>query len=752
MRNRLILEWLMAAMITCGLVIYLVQAWSTFRMDTFVYDRLVSSAALPPSDRIVIVAIDDDSIRRIGRWPWPREVHAELIDRLTKAGVKRVGYDVLFIDPSSGRGDDALAGAMRRNGDVHLPVYFQVPGSNGQAFDLIPPVPAIASAAAALDHVNLSFDPDGVVRGVSLLEGSKARNAIDLAESIYRKEAGRSSPAFDRASGTPLPAATLSRTRTVMLPFAGPPGTFRSISYASVLRGEVPASFLAGKIVLVGSTAAGSGDLYPVSGRHGVMPGVEIHANALNALLADRTITAAPLWLRYVGALLPVALLLAGFLMLSPRSNLLAGILLGGATIMGSVSLLWYGGIWLPPSPALIGLAFLYPLWAWRRLAAVNGYFVSELGRLAEEHDPLPTTSPMVASVGDPIARQSALLHGAIDRVRTLRHFFDDVVRGLPDVTVVTDADGKILVANAGADVLMQSLFGERPTTVGELLVRIAPKSQWRGLVQDDQEIATAQGAAYIVRSAPFRDAAGTVAGAIVSLIDITEMKVATRQREQVMELLTHDMRSPQAAILSLLDQSSPATDEQTLKRRVARYARRTLKLADDFVMLARAQSASYQREVLNLFDLVIEAADDLWPNANQRTMAIDVTGDGEDVLVAGDRSLLGRMLTNLMGNAIKYGHKGTRVTCVVEADGEWAVCSITDQGEGIPADRLSSLFQPFSRLPQHVGRVGGVGLGLAFVKSVVERHGGMITCDSREGVGTTFTVRLPLTIEDDPL
>ena len=113
------------------------------------------------------------------------------------------------------------------------------------------------------------------------------------------------------------------------------------------------------------------------------------------------------------------------------------------------------------------------------------------------------------------------------------------------------------------------------------------------------------------------------------------------------------------------------------------------------------------------------------------------------------DGARLRRVVENLVGNAVKYSPSGRPVSLVVtrETDGEgaWAVLRVRDRGLGIPADALPRLFEPYYRASNVLGQVEGTGLGLAGVRRLVEEHGGRLVVHSAEGLGSTFTVKLPL-------
>ena len=137
-------------------------------LDALFYDAVVRVTPRTPDPRILIVRIDDPSLRSEGRWPWSRTLHASLIDRLSASGVASIGYDVLFVE--TGPGDDALAAAISRAGRVALPLLIEVPGDNGALFRETRPVVASASTG----HVIVRADADGVFRRIVPVERAGA--------------------------------------------------------------------------------------------------------------------------------------------------------------------------------------------------------------------------------------------------------------------------------------------------------------------------------------------------------------------------------------------------------------------------------------------------------------------------------------------------------------------------------------------------------------------------------------------------
>lgn len=270
-------------------------------------DRLYAPNSSDP--RIVIVAIDDSAMARLGRWPWPRAVHAELIDSISRQGPLVVGYDVNFPEVSDWENDELLARSLRLAGNVVLPVELEITNLSDMVVynsqKVLTPIPTIAVAAARLGHSNTPQDVDGVVRRVPLevvaVDGSKVPSFAVQIASLGGAD-------IDPSEGTDKAG------RLIVNYPAKPRQGFTTVSAAEVIDERVEPDFFKDKYVLIGSTASNLHDdqLVPTSS-YQPMPGVEIHASILDTLLQKRFLFELPVWLRalwivLIGAFLGLAI------------------------------------------------------------------------------------------------------------------------------------------------------------------------------------------------------------------------------------------------------------------------------------------------------------------------------------------------------------------------------------------------------------------------------------------------------------
>jgi len=430
--------WFLAALLAAAALLYLLGVF--WRTDLAIFDAALPTGPAPAD--VVIVAIDDPSIAQLGRWPWPRAVHAALLDRLRAAGARAIALDILFTEPdaNSPAGDAALAAALTRGPPAVLPLLPDLPG-NGQPARERLPIPILAHAAAGLGHADLEVDPDGIVRSVYLREGPGAptREYLTAALLEHLPGAGTLQLRGERYPEVASPSAAWVRDYRLLIPFLGPPGHFAQVSYADVLRGGVGASELRGKLVLVGATAQGIGDAFatPRSGQSRPMPGVEIAANILQALRSGTAIRRTSTPITILLGLIPIALVAVGLQRLAPRQSLVLAVLAWFATLGLSVLLLRIAGWWWPPTAALAVLLVAYPLWSWRRLEAMQAFLEDEFRQLARESFPLladlPAATRPVGS-GDFVQHRIEMLRQATQRVRDMRRLVADAQRERDEV------------------------------------------------------------------------------------------------------------------------------------------------------------------------------------------------------------------------------------------------------------------------------------------------------------------------------
>ncbi len=747
------------------LLFTLVSTGATNRLDEAIYDFSLRLTHFKPRSDIVIVAIDAKSLAEKGQWPWSRSLDAELISRIAGDHPKALGCLLLFVSPGPPGQDQAL-----RNAISLTKTYLGTPRDPAQIEQpwlTFKPVPILTAAAAGIGPADADADEHDVVRRAFLFQGPRERLVphIDL-------QMARLSGRVMALDTTEQPAAAaanpLYRAGEILISYKGPPGTFTEISASSVIDRKFPPGVFRNKFVLLGPTAPGLMDNYqtPIY-LHGGMPNVEIQANVLDGLLSNHSIIqSSPSAVMILSAILIWALLVS-LVRLGPRDNLWLATIMAGVPLALSIAGVASRTLWIPPTPYLATLAIIVPYWGWRRLNAASAYFSSQIRALeADSGGASDKPRATLKLGGDVVLQQITLLEDAKRRIADLRRFVDDILANLPDPVLVVDREGVIARVNAAA-VSFAREIGVTVTTGAPIepvlgaIVTSDPNAHpaW----PPDERRAGAEGMAdvrpltgegpegrtYELRFTPTKGAHDQPTGWIVHLADVTPLMSAMRQREEALQLLSHDMRSPQAAILAILGHPDFKEAPAVLRQRIEGQARRTLDLADSFVRLAQAESARYRFEQIDLTHVVRDAADAVWGLSQSAGVKVLFEPDDVEYVVLADRRLLTRALINLLDNAIKFSPRDKTVTCRLtcdQLDGAAAVaCEIADSAGGMAQAQLADLFHRFATSRDDITGSQGVGLGLALVHAVVTRHHGVIRCESARGEGTVFTLTLPL-------
>jgi diguanylate cyclase (GGDEF)-like protein/PAS domain S-box-containing protein len=343
------------------------------RIDSVFYDKISLIQQSSPSSNIVIVSIDEASLQAFGRWPWSRSIHAELINLLAQVGDNVIALDLLFSeaqedDPAA---DDALAKAIAAHGSVILPVAPIADADLGGVY-LAEPLPMLRENAM-LGHVDIELDRDGVARRVFLAAGiDKPRwpafGLAALTERLNNGEPVSTAYSYEKnASGW----APWVRSQEALIPYVGPSGSFRRISYAQILFDKSLLASLSGKIIIVGMTAVGMGTRFatPVSEiNRQPMTGAEWHANVVDMLQHNRvTYPVANHFAVLISASWVLLIILSISLLRGNLTVFMLLVLLAGGLLFIGI-LLRFVHIWVPPSAALLGTLAIYPLWNWQRI------------------------------------------------------------------------------------------------------------------------------------------------------------------------------------------------------------------------------------------------------------------------------------------------------------------------------------------------------------------------------------------------
>jgi two-component system sensor histidine kinase SenX3 len=234
----------------------------------------------------------------------------------------------------------------------------------------------------------------------------------------------------------------------------------------------------------------------------------------------------------------------------------------------------------------------------------------------------------------------------------------------------------------------------------------------------------------------------------IVTVEDITEKSRIDTVQTDFVANLSHELKTPIGAVAALADSLNGETETEVVWRlaeRIVTESHRMSRIVDDLLDLSRVEFGGTEEWTdIDLATVLVEVVSTNQHAAKRQGLGLSLTGSAE-LLVRGDRSQLVSVFSNLVDNAIKYSEIAGVVNVSSTIKGDEIMVSVTDHGIGIAERDQKRIFERFYRVDKARSRAtGGTGLGLSIVRHIVLEHGGAIDVRSEEGVGSTFTVRLP--------
>jgi signal transduction histidine kinase/CHASE2 domain-containing sensor protein len=805
------------AIIAISASLGVIADWRAPGIGRYTRDWLMRARGpLPVPADIAIVAIDESSMARFGRFPWSRQVIARAIDAIAQARPKVIALDILFTEPTTQEDDDALARSIGRAGNVVVAAQLTDSPVHGGPSRWLLPLPAIERAAAGVGHVNVQTELEGVARQVAVRLADDAGHA-------YRAmpvETVRVADGTPEEGVTDAPGALLLGSRTIALDtsplsvligpvepgnttqvlrggritidYIGPAGSFgpATFSLSDVLAGRVSPEKLRGKYVLIGATAASLGDRVASpfvrytdarADQHGaLMPGVEVLANALNVILRSRFYSETSDWVTLLWAAVVAALTLV--LLESAQGGrewLKQMAVLGG--VVGAVVLASYLAfvellVFPPLAPCLVAFACAGILGLLRRSLVASARLDANIAELAYSGDLLAPAGPGMPGPyhwtdGGPVSLARGWLPKGLEwKARTLSElnarllerakFVNFAMRSVEDGLLIANPDGVITFANRSAGSI---LGAPAPSLVGQNLAQrvgavdadtLARLAAERGKIEREITIRGVRPRHYTLRMAAVsadEKGAGPLLGIVASLSDVTRQHDLQQTKNDVISLVSHEMRTPLTAIQGMTELLA-AYDLDADRRREMNIAindevKRLARMITDYLDITRLESGATEMRlspvrVENLLERIFLLLD---PVAAQHEIRLVRRFPPDLPAFLADPDLLSRAVENLVSNAIKYSPPGTEVTISASSDGDFVSIEVADHGYGIPQADQARIFEKFYRVPrvQDAG-VPGTGLGLSFVREIAELHRGSVNVRSEPNAGATFTLRIP--------
>lgn len=371
--------------------------------------------------------------------------------------------------------------------------------------------------------------------------------------------------------------------------------------------------------------------------------------------------------------------------------------------------------------------------------------------------------------------------------IRAQQERTEAILRSVADAIIVTDLEGRIVLTNPTAEALLRMADEGDPALSAakgqtrddgghELAARLTELIHRLALAPDPQRVETVEGDGRVLQAHAARVLDdGQAVGTVIALRDITRLRELDRLKSQFISNVSHELRTPLANIklyLSLLAKGRPEKREGYLSV-LEREANRLEKLIQGVLDLSRLEARPDipRREPVVLDEVIANVLEMQRLSAESKRLILCHIPGPDVPPVLADRNQLIQVFTNLVNNAILYTPEGGRIEVATHLsptkddgqpalsaakeqttdDRHYAVVTVRDTGIGIAPEDLDRIFDRFYRAPQaEASGAPGTGLGLAIVKEIVDLHGGRVEVTSQVGVGSTFSVWLPISSQTD--
>lgn len=705
------------------------------RLEFLLMDARFALTERQASQQVVVVEIDERSLRLLDVWPWPRRYHALVVDALVEAGAETIALDVDFSSRSNPDDDAALEAALERAGNrAILPVFKQHTGLTRDQRAIAETGPMERYARhVRLGSVVARPDGDSLVRraGTSLPWG------------------GTQVPSFPV-----LLANVQSPYASFYVDFAIEIESIPRISYVDVLRGEIPPGMFEGRSVIVGASAVELGDQLAVP-RYYTIPGPFFLAMSAESLLLNRAIQRTGFW-----PTLFVATLLT--LLLCPRFG-------GWSWLKGlTVVLGWNGGIFgsslLLQSSAPVSLDIA--VWMMVPLLSYGQSLVVVIDRQA-----LRIFRQRMA-MRHRSAMMRRIVESSFDAVITVDHrskidLFNpaaermfaidavDAVGKSPDFLFrLRDPDHEQPVALTGLlDGDLQSVEGEGLRRDGsEFATELSIRQTMLGISRHKLEQREEARAFHVITA---RDVTVRREAEDARQRAVEEASSANRAKSEFLAAVSHELRTPLNAVIGFSEMIKDemlgeiGNDQYVVYAEdIHRSGSHLLSIINDILDISRIEAGNRElnEEEISLNEIVESTLRMMRGRSEAVSQDLRAIVPDELPFMLADNRAIKQILVNLLTNAMKFSDDGATITVSARLAATGGLeLSVADTGIGIPPDVLERVTEPFYQVDSSLSRkFEGTGLGLPLVNSLVELHGGRLSIQSELGTGTTVRCRFP--------
>jgi len=703
-------------------------------IDKSVGDARFKLNKVSASGDIVLIAIDSKSLQEIKKWPWPRSLHANLIDKLQKAGAAEIAFDIDFSATTTDKEDRALQEALKRaNGSIILPTFKQVQKTSQQQ-EVVYTLPL----ERFKDHAWLAT--------VNIVPGRNGQIEKMAYGHIIQKE-------FVPSFAAMLTGKYQPNAQDFFIDFSINANSIPVFSFIDVLNDRIKTELLTGKKIVIGATATELGD-YVFVPSQGLIAGPVLQILAAETILQNRQLHTTKPTITLIG-LLVIAFLVISFtkkVKFAERPYIF---------LLMAIAIEVFAAICQIHNNLIVNTA----LWHLTLLAYFTAILLHEI------------------DFRKVIAKMMRL------KLATTQHMFEQVFNDSFTGTIITNQDGIIQAASKTANYLLKieedtSLIGQHFKTVFPDEIVIAAQrllsqanqpnhtNHYSSKIQIHSEKGEPITLDYIITlssllsdqpaqqhkkhilSFSFQDITARDKAETAQKDAIEAANQANKAKTEFLATMSHELRTPLNSIIGFSDiiqTSSPDNNNNAeFAKEIKTSGEQLLKIVNDILMLSKMESKSLTlmtapcsplEMIQNATETSTQAFKDKAPN-----FIFSHPNEVADLNV--DLYLCQEILTEIFSNAIKFSpdNSDIKISMQQEPTGDFNI-SITDYGCGISRQEIENIFAPFYQIDSANNRqFEGTGLGLTKANAFMKLHNGKIKVDSTLGQGSTFHLNFPET------